>query len=120
MKAFSLNPGEKLLINDPHAMWMKSEMMAVMGTLKLTDKRLVFVKNANPFAGILALFMKSQRSHVLHEYMLGKINSYSKEKHFKSERIVIDNGIDRPKKYATSKIASIEMELKNNNVKNKE
>jgi hypothetical protein len=120
MEPFTLHPGEKLLINDPHAMWMKSNTMAVMGSLKLTDKRLVFVKNANPFAGILALFMKSQRSHVLHEYQLASIKSYSKEKHFKSERIVIDNGVDRPKKYATSKIESIEMELKNHNLMIKE
>lgn len=120
MKPFSLHPGEKLLINDPHAMWMKTEMMAVMGSLKLTDKRLVFVKNANPFAGILQLFMKSQRSHVLHEYPLENIKSYSRETHFKSVRVVIDNGIDRPKKYATSKMDSIEAELKNHNVKIKE
>jgi hypothetical protein len=119
MNAFQLQPGEKLLINDPHAMWMKSEMMAVMGSLKLTDKRLVFVKNANPFAGILALFMKSQRSHVLHEYPLESIKSYSQEKHYKSARIVIDNGIDRPKKYTTSKIESFEMELKNHHVHQK-
>ena len=120
MEPFQLHPGEMLLINDPYAMWMKTEMMAVMGTLKLTDKRLVFVKNANPLAGILALFMKSQRSHVLHDYPLDSIKSYSRETHFKSVRIVIDNGIDRPKKYATSKMDSIEAELKNHNVKPKE
>jgi hypothetical protein len=120
MNKFQLHPGEKLLINDPYAMWMKTEMMAVMGALKLTDKRLVFVKNANPFAGILGLFMPSQRSHVLHEYPLESIQSFSKEKHFKSVRIVIDNGKDRPKKYVTSKIASFEGELKNHNVKIKE
>jgi hypothetical protein len=120
MEPFTLHPGEKLLINDPHAMWMKTNVMAVMGSLKLTDKRLVFVKNAKPFAGILGIFMKSQRSHVLHEYALDSIKSYTKELHFKSARIVIYNGIDRPKKYSTSKIESIEMELKNHNVKIKE
>jgi hypothetical protein len=120
MKPFSLHAGEKLLINDPHAMWMKTEVMAVMGSLKLTDKRLVFVKNANPFAGILGIFMASQRSHVLHEYPLGSIQSFSKEKHFKSVRIVIDNGKDRPKKYVTSKMGTLEAELKNHNVKIKE
>lgn len=120
MKPFSLNPGEKLLINDPHAMWMKTEMMAVMGSLKLTDKRLVFVKNANPFAGILGLFMKSQRSHVLHEYPLQNIVSFSKEKHLRNVRIVIDNGKDRPRKYVTSKIDTLAGELQNHHVKIKE
>ncbi|CAN5917833.1 hypothetical protein BH11BAC7_BH11BAC7_09650 [soil metagenome] len=120
MEPFQLHPGEKLLINDPYAIWMKTEMMAVMGTLKVTDKRFVFVKNANPLAGILALFMKSQRSHVLHDYPLESIKSFSRETHFKSVRIVIDNGIDRPKKYTTSKMDSIEAELKNHHVKPKE
>ncbi len=111
MEKFVLNPDEKLLINDPYAMWMKTEMMAIQGSLKLTDKRLVFVKNANPFAGLLQLFMKSQRSCVLQDFSLGTIKNYSRKKFFKNERL---------KEYVTSKIESFLAELKNAGIKIKE
>jgi hypothetical protein len=112
MEQFSLKPDEKLLVNDPYASWMKTEMMAIPGSLKLTDKRLVFVKNANQFAGPLKWFIKSMRSQVLHEYPLTSIKSFSRETHFKSEWLVIDNGIERPKKFMTPKIEVLEAELK--------
>ncbi len=120
MEPFVLNPNEKLIINDPHAVWMQTETMEVKGSLKLTDKRLVFVKDANPFAGILKLFMKSQRSHVLHDFPLNSIKNYSRKKYFKSERLIIDNGIDRPKEYVASKIESLVAELKKSGITFKE
>lgn len=120
MEKFALHQNEKLLINDPHAIWMKTEMMAIRGSLKLTDKRLVFVKNAHPFAGLLKLFLKSLRSYVLHEYPLELLKNYSRKTYYKSERLILDNGFDRPKEFVTSKIKSITSELKNAGIKIKE
>ncbi len=112
MEKFSLQPDEHLLINDPHAMWMKGNMMAVQGQLKLTEKRIVFEKNANPLAGILALFMKSQREHTLHDIPLSAITNYSKSTFGKSERLVIDNGVSLPLTFATMKVDTFIAELK--------
>ncbi|HET6989909.1 MAG TPA: hypothetical protein VFJ43_01240 [Bacteroidia bacterium] len=120
MEKFVLNQNEKLLINDPHAIWMKTETMPVDGTIKLTDRRFVFVKNANPIAGILKLFMKSQRSYVLHDFSLESIKTYSRKTLYKNERLIIDNGIERPREYVTSKIESLTGELKNLGIKIKE
>ena len=112
MEQFKLHPDEKLLINDPYASWMKSDLMVIPGSLKLTNKRLVFVKNANPFGGVLKLLIKSMGSYILHEYPLTKEIVVARETHFKSERLVIDNGIERPKEYMTSKIEVLMSELK--------
>jgi|SRR5665213_94098 len=112
MEKFSLQPDEHLLINDPHAMWMKGAMMAIQGQLKLTEKRIVFEKNANPLAGILSLFLKNQRQHVLHDIPLSSITNFSTVTFAKSERLVIDNGVSLPLTFATSKIDTFIPELK--------
>jgi hypothetical protein len=109
MNDFKLEPGEKLLVNDPYASWLKTEMTFIPGALKLTDKRLVFVKNAVPFG---SLFFKSMRSHILQEYPLSSIANFSRETLYQSERLIIDNGMERPKKYLTSKAEVLEAELK--------
>jgi hypothetical protein len=119
MEKFVLSPGEKLLINDPHAIWMQTETMPVDGTIKLTDRRFVFVKNAHAIA-ILGWFMKSHRSYVLHDFPLESIKSYSRKKYFKNERLIIDNGIERPREYVTSKVDSLIGEMKNAGIKFKE
>lgn len=110
MEKFILQVGEKLIINDPHAMWMKTETMAIDGCLKLTDKRIVFVKNATPF---MQLFSESHKCQVLQDFPLDTLKSYSRKKYFKNERLIIDNGVDRPREYVTSKIESFIAELKN-------
>jgi hypothetical protein len=99
MKKFELQPGEKLLVNDPHAMWMKSDMMGVQGQLKLTDRRLVFVKNANPFAGLLVLFFKSLQAQVLIEFPLNEITEISRSAFVKSTRLVVGNGKERSRNF---------------------
>lgn len=117
MGKFVLQPGENLLINDPHAAWMKTDREKIPGAIRLTNKRFVFEKNATPFLG---MFVQSMKKQILFECELDKIKSYSRETNFKSVNIVIDNGIERPKKFETSKIDSLEGELKHLNVKAKE
>lgn len=112
MQPFQLLPGEKLIVNDPHVTWKKGGTMDEAGQLKLTDKRLVFVKNANEFAGPLKWFVKSFREQVLLEFPLEKIKSFSVAAIGKNKRIKIDNGIDRPREFEVSKLQVIEAELK--------
>jgi hypothetical protein len=42
MAAFELQPGEKLLINDPHAKWFMLPMKGIEGRIRLTQNRFVF------------------------------------------------------------------------------
>lgn len=112
MQPFQLRPGEKLLVNDPHAVWMKGGTMTVEGQLKLTDQRLVFVKNASEIAGPLKLFMKSLRAHILLEFPIDKIKNFKRAAFGKNQRIVIDNGVDRPREFEVSKLDVMQSELK--------
>lgn len=112
MEPFQLQPGEKLLVNDPHAVWMKGGTMTVKGQLKLTDRRLVFVKNPSEFAGPLKWFIKSLRSYVLMDFPLEKIKEVSTTALGKDKRITIDNGIERPRQFVTSKMEVLDAELK--------
>ena len=112
MEAFALLPGEKLLVNDPHATWKKGGTMNVQGQLKLTDQRLVFVKNAAEFSGPLKWIFKSMRPRVELEFPLGRIKSFSASAFGNSKRLTIDNGIERPREFETTKTAIFEFELK--------
>jgi len=111
MEDFALKEGEHLLVNDPHCQWMRG-MMAIPGQLKLTENRIVFVKNANPFAGILALCFKSQRAHVVHDIRLSDIKNYSLATFGKSTRLVIETGFSLPLTFATPKFEIFAGELK--------
>jgi hypothetical protein len=117
VEKFVLHPGESLLINDPHAVWMKTDREKIPGSIKLTNKRFVFEKKATPFLG---MFVQSMKKQILFDYPLEKIKNYSSETNFKSVNIIIDNGIERPKKFETSKIDNLEAELKNLNIQGKE
>lgn len=112
MKPFALLPGEKLIVNDPHVTWKKGGTMDVEGQIKLTDQRLVFVKNASEFAGPVKWFVKSMRAHVLLEFPLNQIKTFSVAAFGKNKRISIDNGLDRPREFEVSKLQVIEAELK--------
>lgn len=91
---------------------MKGGMAAIPGQLKLTDQRLVFVKNASEIAGPLKWFVKSLRAHVLLEFPLGKIKNFKLAAFGKNQRLIIDNGIERPREFEVSKLAVLEAELK--------
>jgi hypothetical protein len=112
MEKFELRPGEILVVNDPHAVWMQMELKGIEGQLKLTGKRLVFVKDPVPNSGLLRLFIKSMRAHVLLEFPLDKIKSVERVQFGKSTRLVIDNGIDRPRQFVSSKAETMEFELR--------
>jgi hypothetical protein len=112
MEAFVMLPGEKLLVNDPHAAWKKGGTMNVQGQLKLTDRRLVFVKNAAEFAGPLKWLFKSMRPRVELEFPLGSIKFFSASAFGNSKRLTIDNGIERLREFETTKTEIFEFELK--------
>lgn len=117
MSPFQLQPGEKLIVNDPWASWIKNATSEIKGQLKLTDRRLVFVKNATPF---LSLFLSSKKSCILFDYPFAAIKNFSRKKLFKSEELVIDNGIDRPVSFTTSKMDTFEAGLKERTGNSKE
>lgn len=112
MERFVLRPGEKLLVNDPHVRWMKGGTMSVDGQLKLTNQRLVFVKNASEIAGPLKWFVKSLRAHILLEFPLGQVRRFSVAAFGKNKRLTIDNGIERPRDFEVSKLQVLEAELR--------
>ncbi len=112
MEKFRLHPGELLLVNDPHVTWMKGGLQTVPGQLKLTNKRLVFVKDAPPFSALFALVVKSLRSHVVFDWKIAEIRNVTRTTHGRVQRITIDPGFERPKEFAASKVEVLEFELK--------
>lgn len=76
---FELSVGEELLKHEP-AMWRKAKVNFQPGRIYLTNKRLLFRKNSNPFAGVLLkLIFKSARSSVVFDIPLKRIEELSKE-----------------------------------------
>ncbi len=74
-----LSTGEEVLKSLP-CQWMKSKMNMRQGKLYLTSKRLVFVQDANPFAGLLLkLFVKKTNAHAAVDVNLKDIKSISNE-----------------------------------------
>jgi hypothetical protein len=112
MQPFKLLPEESLLVNDPHVTWMLGGSLNVDGQLKLTNQRLVFVKNGNEIAGPLKWFVKSLREHILLEFPLGEIKNYVVLELGKNKRLTIDNGVERPREFEVSKLAVLDAELK--------
>ena len=112
MPKFELQPGETLIVNDPWTKWMRREMQPVEGQLKLTNKRLVFIQKAHPLALFVLFIPKSVREHVEMEFPLEEIKNVSKEEVGEKKRLVIENGIERPKIFVTSKVETFLGELK--------
>jgi hypothetical protein len=108
MQKFQLQSEEHLLVNDPHTKWMRG-LTPIAGQLKLTEKRIVFVKNATPF---LKLFLKSQGEEVLHDISLSSIKNYSLVDFGKTKRLLIETGISLPLTFATPKFEIFAGELK--------
>ncbi|HTL80258.1 MAG TPA: hypothetical protein VL651_01065 [Bacteroidia bacterium] len=74
MALFKANPGEKTL-HTSRAFWNKSKMMAYLGTLHITDQRVVYEKDANLNTGILVqLLVKSTRARIVMDMPLASIN----------------------------------------------
>lgn len=111
MGKFSLQPGEKLVVNDPHVVWMKMPMVNVAGQLKLTDKRIVFIRDAHPFAVFTLFLAKSMRSAVEFDYPLDKVKTISVVEMGKEKRITIEAGSERPRTFISSKAITMEVEF---------
>ena len=108
MKKFSLSPGELLLVNDPHAGWVRG-MQIIPGQLKLTNERIAFIKNATPF---LKLLVKSHDEHVLHEIKLSELQKFSLVDFGKTKRLLLETGKSLPLTFVSPKHEIFMGELK--------
>ena len=82
-EAFTLNPGEST-VRQVSALWMKSNLNARMGTLIMTNERLVFdldpVSGGNPIADMLLhMFFKSFAGGVHFDIPLKQISAMKRE-----------------------------------------
>ncbi|HTL80257.1 MAG TPA: hypothetical protein VL651_01060 [Bacteroidia bacterium] len=111
MPSFKLLVGEKLIVNDPHVSWRKGGLSAVNGQLKLTDRRIVFIRDAHPFAIFFLYLIPSMRSAMELEYDLKKIKKVSVVEYGKEKRLTIDPGNERPKEFETMKAMTFESEI---------
>lgn len=85
---YQLQPGEKELLNET-GLWNKAKLNAQPGRLVLTSQRILFVKDANPFAGpLLKLLMKKQDRHLVQDISLKDICSYSNQSFGLNKKIV--------------------------------
>lgn len=114
---FNLRHGEKLIVNDPHVTWRKGGLGFVNGQIKLTDRRIVFIRDPHPFAIFFLYLIRSMRSSVELEYELQKIKSVSVIEYGKEKRLTIDPGNERPKEFETMKALTFESEIKKLNLK---
>lgn len=112
MGAFQLEPGEKLLINDPHAKWMMGEMKAISGTIRLTEKRIVFEKPEHAYFSFLKFMFKGLAAQMLLEIKRSDITAVEKVDAGKKSRLKIDTKFERPKMFETMKMDTIIAELR--------
>lgn len=111
MSAFKLQPGEKLLINDPHAKWMMTEMKAVPGRIRLTESRFVFEKPEHAYFSFLKFLFKGLGAETLFEIKRSDITGASKAEGMKKARLRIETKYERPKVFETMKMDTIIGEL---------
>ena len=112
MAAFQLEPGERLLINDPHARWMMMEMKAVPGRIRITEKRFVFEKPEHGYFSFLKFLFKGLGAKVLFEIKRSDITAVSKAEGVgKKFRLKIETRFERPKMFDTMKMDTMIGEL---------
>ena len=68
---------EKPLKNEK-VIWLKSNTDVQFGELYLTANRIAYLKDANPFAGMLKFFIKSARSAILFNIELKGIKAIAR------------------------------------------
>lgn len=86
---FELQENENLMRLEP-VMWRKTKINFQAGFIYLTNRRLLFKKNTNPFAGILLqFFFKSARSKIIYDIPLKRIEELSKEKFGANKSIMV-------------------------------
>jgi hypothetical protein len=111
MGAFTLQPGERLLINDPHAKWMMGEMKAVPGRIRLTERRLVFEKPEHGYFSFLKFLFKGLGAQTVFEIKRSEITAATKVEAAKKVRLKIETKFERPKMFETMKADTIIGEL---------
>lgn len=111
MAAFVLEPGERLLINDPHAKWMMTEMKAVPGRIRLTERRFVFEKPEHAYFSAFKFLFKKLGAEILFEIRRSDITEVSKIEAAKKSRLQIKTKFERPKMFETIKMDTIAGEL---------
>jgi hypothetical protein len=111
MAAFQLEPGEKLLINDPHSTWMMMEMKPVSGKLRITQNRVVFEKPENAYFSFLKFMIKSLGASIIFEVKRSDITGVSKVEAAKTSRLKLETKFERPKMFETMKMDVIIGEL---------
>ena len=111
MAAFVLEPGERLLINDPHAKWMMTEMKPVSGTIRLTERRFVFEKPEHAYFSVFKFLFKKLGGEILFEIKRSEITEAVKIEAAKKSRLQIKTKYERPKLFETIKMDTIVGEL---------
>lgn len=112
MAAFQLQPGERLLINDPHASWMMMEMKPVPGRIRITQNRFVFEKPEHPYFSIFKFMFKGLGADTIFEIKRSDITGVEKIEAGKKARLKIETKYERPKMFETMKMDVIAGELK--------
>lgn len=111
MSGFELQPGEKLLISDPHAKWMMTEMKVVPGRLRLTQNRFVFEKPEHAYFSAFKFLFKGLGAQTIFEIKRSEITGVSKVEAGKKTRLKIETKYERPKMFETMKMDTIVGEL---------
>lgn len=112
MAAFQLQPGEKLLINDPHAKWIMMEMKAVEGRLRITQHRVVFEKPEHAYFSAFKFLFKKLAAEIVFEIKRSDITAVERVEAGKKSRLKIETKFERPKMFETMKMDTIIGELK--------
>jgi hypothetical protein len=89
-------------IKNENALWLKSMINGQPGRLYLTSKRIAFLKEANAFAGLLKLFVKSARSAFLFNIELNRIKKISREAFGINKNVLTINYNDEQVKFLVS------------------
>jgi len=87
MAKFQLQQDENL-IKEETVSYIKNKLHVQFGRMYLTTKRLVFVKNMNPFFGLIGMLFKSLRGGVLFDIPLSDISSYENVKYGLNKKVL--------------------------------
>lgn len=112
MAAFQLQPGERLLINDPHAKWMMMEMKGVEGRIRLTDARFIFEVPEHAYFSAFKFVFKGLDAKIVLEIRRSDITAVSKAQGVSGKsRLKVETKFERPKLFDTMKMDTIIGEL---------
>jgi|GEM_PF-1432208 hypothetical protein len=118
MSAFALQPGEKLLINDPHAKWFMLAAKGVEGRIRLTQNRFVFEVPEHAYFSAFKFMFKGLDAKTVLEIKRSEITGATKVEGVGGKsRLQIETKYERPKTFETMKMDTIIGELSKTIVK---